>query len=364
MLTPGRIAGVAVIHDSVASTLSASLRVCGAGQFSLCSAAEQDGRVAGWGDALAAFCRERRTVCRVAWQEWTTSSVLPATELAPVDGGAPGADYRTLIERAAPRATVHETLVTITVDLRAVTARRGKSADTTAAGLQLLLDELRLFSQRLEAAGLGVDSPLSPAELAVVVRRRSNPFAEHETTTLSRSLASGFGVTTMAAAPMAYGEAWDHARIDGAVHRSWWIEGWPRLEVPAAWLDLVLLAGTATRTVTIVFHPISPSQAARAIDAAAVALESAESAKIKHGFRVRAKDRRARDEIDQREHELVAGHGDLEYVGFVDIAVPSTDGLDDASGELEQTVGHVGLQLRRLDGRHGLGWVTGLPLGR
>ena len=302
---------------------------------------------------------------RVAWQEWTTSSVLPADDVTSAVGDGPsGADYRALVERAAPRVAVHETMVTLTVDLRSIPAKRSSAIDTVAKGLQLLIDEVRLFSQRLESAGLHVEQPMSPSELCVATRRRSSPFADREASSMRRSLAAGLGLTTASVAPMAYREEWDHVRIDDAVHRSWWIEGWPRLEVPAAWLDLVLLAGAATRTMTLVFHPIPPSQAARAIDEAAVVLDSAEAAKTKHGFRVRAKDRRARDEIEQREHELVAGHGDLEFAGFIDIALPSADGLDDATGEIEQAVGHAGLVLRRLDGRHGVGWVSGLPLGR
>ena len=73
-----------------------------------------------------------------------------------------------------------------------------------------------------------------------------------------------------------------------------------------------------TRTVTVVFEPISPSQAARSVDEASVALESAEASKSKRGFRVRASERRVREEVERREHELVAGYGELAYCGLVD----------------------------------------------
>jgi hypothetical protein len=163
---------------------------------------------------------------------------------------------------------------------------------------------------------------------------------------------------------MAVAEEWDHVRIDRASHRSWWIDGWPRSEVPAVWMDLLLLGGECTRTVTVVFEPISPSQAARSVDEASVALESAEAAKSKHGFRVRASERRVREEVERREHELVAGHGELAYCGLVHVTAINLDELDDAGADFEQCAARAGVQLRPLEGRHAAGWVAGLPLGR
>jgi hypothetical protein len=84
---PGRHAGISVVHDITAGVLTGVLRVTGDGQFSLTAADAQHGRVALWGDALAGFCRERLTVCRVLWQQWSTSTrctrQLRATFLCP-----------------------------------------------------------------------------------------------------------------------------------------------------------------------------------------------------------------------------------------------------------------------------------------
>jgi hypothetical protein len=361
---PGRLAGVGVVHDTAAGSLTAVLKVSGDGQFSLASALEQDARVSGWGDALAAFCRERPTVRRVAWQEWSRSTTVET----PPDGDVlfPDTalqDYRKLV-RHAPRSVVHETLVSISVDLAALPARRSGRIDAVEMGLQTLVEELRLFSARLDAAGLLMTPPLTPAELNVVVRLRSTPFVESQSSGLKASLAAGLGVAIGDLAPMAFAEEWDHVRIDRTAHRSWWVEGWPRVDVPAAWLDLLLLGGACTRVVTVVFEPIPPSKAARAVDEAAVALESAESAKAKRGFRVRVSERRARDEVDRREHELVAGHGDFGYCGLVTVSGRSLAELEDAAADFEQSAGRAGVLLRPLEGRHGAGWVAALPLGR
>lgn len=367
--TPGRIAGVGVVHDTAAGLLTGVLRVSGDGQFSLTSAVSQDGRVALWGDALAGFCRERLTVCRIVWQEWSSSTsvvaMLPDDDRSRAGGLVDAAaDYVELVTHAVPRSVTHETLVSLTINLAAMPTRRTRPVDALAAGLQLLIEELRLFTARLEGAGLRVDSPLTPADVTMAVRSRCAPFEESQTAALSTSLAAGLGVTTGDLAPMAVAEEWDCVRVGRAIHRSWWVEGWPRLEVPAAWMDLLLLGGDCTRTVTVVFEPISPSQAARSVDEASVALESAEAAKSKRGFRIRASERRLRDEVERREHELVAGYGDLAYCGLVSVAGRNLDELDDASADFEQSAAHAGVQLRPLEGRHGAGWVAGLPLGR
>jgi hypothetical protein len=228
----------------------------------------------------------------------------------------------------------------------------------------MLLEELRLFSSRLESAGLAVSPPLTPAEVTSAVRTRSNPFAEAQQRSLGATLAAGLGVSAGDLAPMAVAEEWEQVRIDGSVHRSWWVEGWPRSEVPAVWMDMLLLGGECTRTVTVVFEPVSPSQAARGVDEASVALESAEAAKSKRGFRVRASERRVREEVERREHELVAGHGEFAYCGLVEVCAASPDALDDAGANFEQVAAHAGVQLRPLEGRHAAGWVAALPLGR
>ncbi|MGE3326661.1 MAG: SCO6880 family protein [Acidimicrobiia bacterium] len=366
-VAPRRLAGVGVVWDSEASVLTAVLRATGDGQFSLLSADTQDARVALWGDALGAFCRERAAVCRIAWQEWSTATRLDAPVVDTQRAGAlavAAADYADLVTRSAPRAVTHDTLVSISLDLAKVPSRRSRGTNALSAGLQMLVEELRLFTVRLEAAGLIVDPPLSPAELTSAVRLRSSPFAEPQHRALSSSLAVRLGVGVSDLASMAVDEQWEQVRVDNALHRSWWIEGWPRSEVPAVWMDLLLLGGECTRTVSVVFEPVAPSQSAREVDEASVSLESAEAAKSKRGFRVRAGDRRAREDVERREHELVAGFGELTYCGLVTVSARTLDELEDASADFEQSAAHAGVQLRPLVGRHGKGWVSALPLGR
>lgn len=365
----GSSGGAAVVHDRVAGTVAAVLRVRGDGQFSLSSAREQDNQVAGWGDAIAGFCRENSAVARVAWHEWSAAGGVDEhveQVRAAVDDTAKSAnaDYLRLLERVGPTSTSHETLVTVAIDIGRVRLRRRQGGDAFEAAIAALLEEARLFVGRMEAAGLRVDPLLGPADLTSAVRKRSDPTVIPHENALRRSLASELGLAAADFGPMAVDERWTHVRVDRSVHRTYWIQSWPRLEVPAAWMDPLLLGAQACRSVTVVFEPIAPSAAARAVDQAAIALEAAEQARTKHGFRIRAAERRKLAEVEQREHELVAGHGDVACVGLITVTAGDEDELDDIAADYESAAGHAGVQLRPLESRHAAGWVASLPLGR
>ena len=355
----------AVVHDQPVGTVSAVLAVSGDGQFSLADPLEQDRRVAMWGDAIAGFCRERTAVCRVAWQEWTA----PAGSTDELGISAPAetqaeCDYQALVRAVAPTLTTHEPHLVLTVRVDAVTPRRHQPR--LEAACEALFDQARLFTSRLETAGLTAGPVLSPVELTHLVRTRSDPQARAALATVSRSLASLAGRAAADFGPMAVDDVWQHVQVNGALHRSFWVRGWPRVEVPAAWMDNLLAANTrtGTRTTTVVFEPIAPSVAARAAERDAVRLEASEHSRQRRGFRTRAGDHRARQDVEAREHELTAGYGDVAYAGFITVTAPSPDLLADLASDTEQSAAQTGVLLDPLDGRHGEGWVASLPLGR
>ena len=70
--TAGHGGPVGVVRDRSNGTISATIRVCGDGQFALSDPTVQDSRIELWGAALAGFCREHGAVCRVTWRDWST----------------------------------------------------------------------------------------------------------------------------------------------------------------------------------------------------------------------------------------------------------------------------------------------------
>lgn len=362
-----RIAGVGVVIDRQGGTASGTVRVH-AGGFCLADRAAQERLVAGWGDVLGAFCREGGPVSQVRWTErlcpTATDPRLPDHDEAGVTGTVAADAYRALVTEAARTSTGHEVLVTVTVDQRRLRRRGRRRSERFADAADVLLEELRLLDGRLRAAGLSADPPLSPAELADTIRRRFDP---HGSVLPARpaSLAAAAGVVrALRAAPLATEAAWSHVRVDGTVHRTFWVAEWPRLDVPPNWMEPLILHPGAVRTVSMVYEPVPPGRSRRQIDREATKLASDEGQRTRAGFRIGARHRRQQAALVERETELVAGFGELCFAGFVTVSAETPDALDAACADYLQAAAQVGVELRRLDGRHDTGLLCALPVGR
>lgn len=359
----------AVVRDRRSGTVTGLLRVSGRG-FPLASSAEQDAMVARWGAALSPFARERSPVVRVTWQEWAhpvgseqhrqflVSIGVDARSTDPIV-----VDYLALLDQQAPVTVAHDVLVAVTVEQKRVRHRRTQTSRLSAS-VSALADELRLFSARLDAAGLTASAPLGSTELAAAVRVRSDPSRTAQIAALTRSLAAASGRGSLEWGPMVVEPEWAHVRIDGAIHRSYRIAGWPQLPVGADWMAPLLTDGRATRTVTVAMEPIPMSRASRAADREVMAREADAELKERKGFRVNARERKRLADVGARERELSEGHAEFRFVGLVTVTSHDPDMLDDECADLEQAAAQSLLDLRPLDARHDLGWLASLPLGR
>lgn len=364
-----RAGGVAVVCDRRDRSVSASVAVRGR-QFSLVERADQERIVERWGDALAAFCTERRGVTRVRVTERTSpAGAGDHQRFAEAHGTAELASearrsYLELLADAGPMAVRHEAVVTVTVDTRKV--RGGRSAgDPLDAAVEALMEELRLLTGRLEAGGLDVDPPLSVARTAEMVRLRLDPGSAPVLAARASSLAELAGVVSTASmGPLATATEWDHVRVDRTCHRTYWVAEWPRLEVGPNWLEPVLLHAGGVRTFALHYEPVAPSRSQRRIDRDSTRLAADEEQRSRAGFRVGARHRRAQSAVLEREAELVAGYAELEYAGFLTVSAPDPEVLARSCAEHEQVAAQAGLELRALDGRHDLGLVCALPVAR
>jgi hypothetical protein len=364
------LAGVGVVLDRANRTVSASLRVAGR-DFSLLERADQERLIQMWGDALAGFCAERSAVESVRVTEWAAPEGVAPHEryLAAAGSSAIGSEahrsYEELLAEAGPLATSHVSLVTVTVASRRVRKRMIDGSPGADATVDALLDELRLLSARLEAAGLTVEAPLSAVETAETLRLRCDPLVASTLETRRRSLAALAGaVSCYNAAPLATETRWGLLRADASFHRTYWVAEWPRLEVGPNWLEPLLLHAGAVRCFAIHYEPVAPSRAFRRIDRDATRLGADEEQRARSGFRIGARHRRAEEAVMEREAELVAGYAELEFAGFVTVTAPDEASLWSACSEYEQAAAQSGLEIRPLDGRHDLAFVCTLPLGR
>lgn len=365
-LADGPVA-VGAVRDRRRRLLSTTVRVRGRG-FSLLEQSEQERLVALWGDVLAGFCGERTEVASIRVTEWSAPADLEAhTRFFAAHGGAgrtaAAADYQALLDAAEPRTVGHEALVTITVDDRRVRGR-GKTAQHDAV-VAATRDQLRALLVRLDAAGLEA-APLDFADLASTLRSRFDPTAVMAGVRSHwRSLADAAGIDPGAvAAPMALDTLWSAVHVDGSWHRAFWISDWPRLDVGPSWFESMLLHAGGVRTVCLHFEPVAPSRARRRVDRDSTRLAADEEQRSRTGFRIGAAHRRAQAAVHEREAELVAGYAELDFLGFVVVSAPGEDELLRTAADYEHAAAQAGINLRPLDGRHDLGLVCTLPVGR
>jgi type VII ESX secretion system EccE translocon-like protein len=344
--------GVAVVESGDDATVVVRARASG---FALASGADQDRLVGGWGDVLAAFCAETSVVTRlVATEHATAADLSHARDWIDRNGQAAAQkvrdEYGAFLDEVSETASTHDVLVTLTVDRRR----------TKAAVEEAVLAETRRLVERLDSAGIRA-TVLSPQEVTTAVAARLDPTCASRTV---HSLADAPGLAPVTPWPLAQKVTWDHVRTDGAVHRTWWVAEWPRLDVSASWLDALLSARAAARTVVLYFEPVPPSASRRRIDRDATRLATDAEQRANRGFRVGARHHRSRAAVDEREAELVAGYAEVGIVGIVVATATTDDGLVAASTTLTQAASAAGLEVRQLDGRHDLALATALPLGR
>ncbi|GMU79343.1 MAG: hypothetical protein AMXMBFR46_21350 [Acidimicrobiia bacterium] len=361
--------GFGVVRDRTAGTLSAVVRVHGHG-FALASGREQDAILAAWGGALSPFAREQSPVAQVVWQEWahpvtadTHQEFLAAIGLDRRAEQPAVADYRALVDEQAPVTIAHETLVTVTVDQRRVRTRR-RVGSRLAAAVETLRDEVRLFTTRLDTAGIAVEAPLSALELSTAVRLRSDPARAARVIGLGRSLAAATRRGALEWGPMLVEPQWGHVHVDAAYHRAYRVAGWPPLPVGADWLGGILIDTPCVRTVTVVLEPVPMGRAARAADREVMAREADAALKTEKGFRVTAREKKRLADVENRERELSEGHAEFRFAGIVTVTASDLDTLDDHCADVEQAAGQCLVDLRPLEARHEAGWVASLPLGR
>jgi hypothetical protein len=363
-------AQIAISRDRQANTYAATVRVTGR-QFALVDRSEQDHLIDQWGIALQGFIAERTPVVSIRWTEWAAPAGLDEhrhwvnQHLAdnPLDNVRTA--YERLLQTATTTATRHETLVTITINPGRIPRRRRNQHDQTRAAVDALLTEIRLLTQRLEAADLTVSPPLIPAEWARAIRLRLDPTSRTTLDTRAQTLGDTAGAVDPAnATPLAAVAHWTAWQTDNMWHRALYVSEWPRLDVGGPWLGELMVYNGAVRSVTVFFEPVPRSRSRRAITRDAAKIHSDAEHRAEKGFRIGAQHRRAARAVEEREEELVAGYGELAYAGIVTITAPSEDDLDDATDEITQVAASVGIELRPLHGRHDHAVCTALPIAR
>ncbi len=373
---PGALRGVAVVQaqyrDRPIGALSersgrllTAVLACRVVAFTLLDPEAQERRLARWGLVLSGAANT--SLRRIQWVERTAPA--QGDELArwlhderdpavPLRGTPMIESYLELIGTTARVSQEHEILVAVQVDARRVRERG------SGVVMHALVEQTERVAQGLEAAEVKVLGALSSGQLARVLRTAFDPYARAELAALEAADPERDGLAAANAWPLGARDAWDHYRSDGAVHATYWIGGWPRIDVSPMFMDALLGRASAVRTVAVTFEPLAPERSTREVEAAITRDRADRELRHRFGQSETARQRQAQDATMRREEELAAGHSEVRLAGFVTVSGRDRDELRGASSEVLEHAARARLELHRMYGQQADAFTFTLPLCR
>jgi hypothetical protein len=320
----------------------------------------QERRLAAWGTLLAGL--PGTAVNRLQWLERTVPAQgdelvqwfhdardprLPPRGIPIVDS------YLELISGGAGISQEHQVLLVLQVE-----ARRG----STPVG-ELIVEQVGRLSAGLAAAEVEVLGALTPGQLARTLRVCFDPYAQAELTAFDLGNPEQRGRSRVPW-PSAVREAWDHVRIDGSLHTTFWISAWPQRGVTPMFMEALLDSTQAVRAVAVCLEPVAPGRAVREVEAAVTRDLADQTVRVRLGQLETARVRESQEAVLRREQELAVGHGEVRFSGFITVSGRDEDELRGRCAEVVEQAARSRLELRRMYGQQLEAFAFTLPLCR
>jgi hypothetical protein len=375
-VTPDALRGVRILSTSYRDRSVGALAersgrrltavlACRVGAFSLLDAEAQERRLARWGLVLSGVAGT--AVRRLQWIERTAPA--QGDELArwvhderdpavPLRGTPIIESYLELISSSARVTQEHEILLAVQIDARRVRERGA------GAAIDALVEQTERVAQGLEAAEVTVLGALGPEQLARTLRTAFDPYAGTELAAVEAADPERAGLSEVNAWPLGARESWDHYRADGAMHATYWIGAWPRVEVSPMFMDALLGQSSAVRSVAVTFESLAPDRSTREVEAAVTRDRADRELRARFGQSETARQRQTADATMRREAELAAGHAEVRLSGFVTVSGRDRDDLRRSSAEVLEHAARARLELHRLYGQQADAFTFTLPLCR
>jgi hypothetical protein len=361
---PYRDHPVGVLTEQRGRRLTAVL-ACRVLAFSLLDPEAQERRLARWGLILAGTAGG--AVRRLQWIERTAPA--QGDELArwlhderdpavPLRGTPIIESYLELIGATTKATHEHEVLIAVQIDTRRV-ADRGQAAAVSA-----LVEQAERVAQGLEAADVTVLGALGPGQLARTLRTAFDPYARAELAAVEAAEPDRDGLAEANAWPLGAREHWEHYASDGALHATFWIGAWPRVDVSPMFMDALLGHSHVVRTVAVTFEPIAPDRSTREVEAAVTRDRADRELRHRFGQADTARHRQAEEATVRREAELAAGHAEVRLAGFVTVSGRDLNDLRRACSEVHEQAARARLELHRMYGQQAEAFTFTLPLCR
>jgi hypothetical protein len=338
---------------------------CRAASFALLDPEAQERRLSRWGVVLSSAAAT--PIRRLQWIERTSPAradqlarwLHQARDPATPPRGTPMVEsYLELISGTARVAQDHEILIVIQVDRSHLRERDRVPLE------QALVEQTERVARSLEAAEIRVLGALSPAQLARALRTAFDPFAAAEMTALEAADHDRQGTSAVNAWPVGAQEHWDRYVCEGAQHATYWVGGWPRVDVSPLFMDALLGSSEVVRSVSVSFEPIPAARSTREVEAAVTRDRADRELRRRFGQSETARQRLAQEAAARREAELAAGHAEVRLAGFVTVSGRDEGELRRACAKVSEHAARARLELHRLYGQQAAAFTFTLPLAR
>jgi hypothetical protein len=362
-------AGVAgVIKDPRQHTYTGVLRVRGR-SFNVLDDAGQSEAARSWGAILASYALDSSAIARLQWIERTLPDDGNLVEAHFAERMAPDAPesslrvYRQALAGGLHAGYRHECLLALRVDARRAwrQVRRAGGRNMDLGACALLMRELTAFAEQLEAAGIAVQDVLGPRGVAEVIRSSFEPEMRPRLRVIHGD-GGNAGPHPRNAWPRETEEDWASFRAGRALHVTYHVREWPRIEVGPSFMAPLLLGARILRTVSMTMEPVPAGRAARELRRELTADASDDRIREKGGWMPSFRQQREGENVLRAEAELADGHASYRFSAYVTVSGSGADELETACSEVEQAASRAHIELERLHAQQALAFTYTLPL--
>lgn len=352
--------GTVAVYDPSTGSVSASVS-CRQPAFRLLATTDQERRVDSWASLLGSLS-QRAHGARVQVTETTIPDPgLNVAEYFDAHAGDTASwaasEYRALLDAQATRGVRHDTTVTVSINVRRRSglgierATRGSALDNTLERLDALIGVL---VTSLTDGGLQQVTPITEEDLATRIVQAYRPTATVPT-----------AATLAEAGPISLDEHRTHLDLVDGCAAVLWVAAWPRTEVPVDFLHHVLFTSGVQKTFSLFITPVPTLEALKGMSKEAARADAKARDASRRGRQQSVFERRAADELAERENALADGYADARFSGFIVVTAPTLPELADAVDAIEAAAAASGIHTEPMARQHLQAFTTvRLPLGR
>jgi hypothetical protein len=150
---------------------------------------------------------------------------------------------------------------------------------------------------------------------------------------------------------------------DGGMSVAWQVQDWPRSHAHCTVLAPLLADGGARRSLGMIYEPLPPRAAERAVMRERTERHVAVRMRQRTGQLVPEHERAAMAIAASQDAERAAGHGLVRFTGYAVVTVTDPARLEDECAALEADAAAAHIELRRMWFSQDSGFALTLPLG-